>query len=287
VETLQSNALDLAYFCLRLTLGAVAGIAAVMVVRYSWRSRRDGRQWVLPMAGGGQLVVATGLSAYDAIDNFILRPHDPITLASWLWFLLVDLTMPVLAILLVRTREQRDRLIEQLARQNVTDQLTGVLNRRGFFDQAVAAVAHARRTGAPTAMVMFDIDHFKSINDGWGHAAGDKVLQAVGAALALERRSGDIVGRLGGEEFALLCYGNTAEMACTGAERLRLAMRRSVAHPAGAERQVTISGGVAAVPSEGEAETAVSLSLTTADAALYEAKRGGRDRIVSAATIGT
>ena len=115
-----------------------------------------------------------------------------------------------------------------------------------------------------------------------GTAAGDEVLRNLARALLLAMRPGDLLGRLGGEEFAILLYDSTVVAGVSIADRLRAHVRASVAHPAGAGRQVTVSGGVAPAHGAFEPETALSLALTIADKALYAAKHEGRDRIVAA-----
>ncbi len=170
----------------------------------------------------------------------------------------------------------------ELSRLSVTDALTGALNRRGFLERAATSIAQAQRSGLPAALIMFDIDHFKAVNDGYGHAAGDQVLRNVARALLLAMRPGDLLGRLGGEEFAVLLYDSTVVAGVSIADRLRVEVRTGVAHPAGADRQVTVSGGVASAHGAFESETALSLALTIADKALYAAKREGRDRITAA-----
>src|SRR3954468_22172484 len=120
--------------------------------------------------------MVAGLSLFDGIDNYAFRSLDPITTASWLRLLFIDLPMPVLALLLVHVRKQQDKLMAELERLSVTDQLTGVFNRRGFVERAVLMIAQGRRSSIAIAVLMFDLDHFKSVNDGFGHAAGDAVL---------------------------------------------------------------------------------------------------------------
>jgi Diguanylate cyclase, GGDEF domain len=167
---------DIAYLILRLVLSGLAAAAATASLHYARDAHCDGTEWRL--AGGGcVLLTAAGfLSAYDAVDNVLLRPHDPISLASWAWFFLFDLLLPIWALLLISAWRERDRALVELARLSVTDQLTGALNRRGFLNRAVPAIAQARRSGQPSAVVTFDIDRFKTINDDYGHAAGDDVL---------------------------------------------------------------------------------------------------------------
>jgi diguanylate cyclase (GGDEF)-like protein len=278
---------DIAYFILRLVLSGLAAAAAVASFHYARDAHRDGTEWRL--AGGGcVLLTAAGfLSAYDAIDNVLLRPHDPIGLASWAWFFLFDLLLPIWALLLISAWRERDRALAELSRLSVTDQLTGALNRRGFLNRAVPAIAQARRSGQPSAVVTFDIDHFKAINDDYGHAAGDDVLRGLVNVLSAGMRPGDLLGRFGGEEFVVFLHDSTGVTAVSIAQRLSVQVRIGVAHPAGAGRMVTVSGGVAPVQDGFEPEAELSLALTSADELLYAAKRGGRDRIVAARAMDT
>ena len=272
---------DIAYLALRLALSGLVAAAIARCLQFVWRTRRDHRPWRLAAAGGVLLTASGTLSAYDAIDNVLLRPHDPVTLASWLWFFLFDLPLPILALLLVAAWRDRDRALVELSRLSMTDALTGALNRRGFLEHAATSIAQARRSGLPTALIMFDIDHFKAINDGYGHEAGDEVLRNLVRALVLALRPGDLLGRLGGEEFAIFLYDSTVAAGVMIADRLRAHIQASVAHPAAAGRLVTVSGGVAPVHDAFQPDTALSLAVTVADKALYMAKHEGRDRVVA------
>jgi len=155
------------------------------------------------------------------------------------------------------------------------DSLTGSLTRRAFIERMEQAMA----SGLPASLLLFDLDHFKSVNDTYGHPAGDKVLQAVALAAAAGLRRGDAFGRMGGEEFAILLPGTPAEGAVALAERLRAA----VAENSMAEvnhTPVTLSFGIAEYkPEEGR-----DAWLKRADQALYQAKNGGRNRCILAPT---
>jgi diguanylate cyclase (GGDEF)-like protein len=167
----------------------------------------------------------------------------------------------------------------QLRRQAETDALTGVANRRGFLDHAEGALAAARGFSVPFGLVTFDLDHFKAINDSAGHAGGDAVLRLVASRCQAQLRSGDLLGRMGGEEFAVALPGLDHAAAGQVAERLRLALREvrpGFALPGGV---LTASFGIA-VRQPGEA---LGQLLLRADDALYAAKRGGRDRVQVAA----
>jgi diguanylate cyclase (GGDEF)-like protein len=278
---------DIAYFTVRLVLSGLVATAVAATLRYAWTARHEHARRHLAGIGCVLLAAAGLLSAYDAVDNALLRPHDPITLASWLWLFVFDLPLPIWALLLVAAWRERDRALAELSRLSVTDQLTGALNRRGFLERAVPSIALARRSGQPSALLMFDIDHFKAINDEFGHPAGDDVLRSLVRALSAGMRPGDLVGRLGGEEFAVFLHDSNSAASALVAERLRGQVRSGVAHPGGADRAVTMSCGVAGVPAGFEPEPALSLALTNADQALYAAKRGGRDRVVAAGEADT
>lgn len=273
---------EIVYFFLRLVLSALVGVAAWRSLRVAWAARRAHRPWYVAGAGGTLLVAASALSTYDAIDNLLLRPQDTVLLASWLWLFLFDLIIPIWAFLLIAAWGERDRAMAELSRLSVTDPLTGALNRRGFLDRTATSIAQARRSGLHTAVIMFDIDHFKAVNDGFGHDAGDAVLRDVASVLLLAMRPGDLLGRVGGEEFAVFLHDSPTATAVLIADRLRLHVRGNVKHPAGADRQVTVSGGVAPVVGGIEPEAALSIALRNADEAMYTAKREGRDRIVGA-----
>jgi len=164
-----------------------------------------------------------------------------------------------------------------LLRLAMVDGLTGALNRRALMERMQAELAFARRSGLACAVLLADLDHFKRINDEHGHAAGDEVLRHFAAlARALLRRE-DVLGRYGGEEFALLLPGTTADGALALARRLREAL---AVHPASAgaagELHYTASVGIA----QWHAGSAAGVEelLAEADRALYAAKRAGRDR---------
>jgi diguanylate cyclase (GGDEF)-like protein len=162
---------------------------------------------------------------------------------------------------------------EELAR---TDDLTGLKNRRAFYELGELTLGQAKRYGHPLCVVMLDIDRFKRINDTWGHAAGDEAIKAVAKAIRQTVRATDISGRVGGEEFAVLLPETTAEEAAAQAERLRQAIAGLCLHQAADEIPFTCSLGVA----EGDGESSLDRLMGRADQALYEAKVQGRNRVV-------
>ncbi|MFB4202498.1 hypothetical protein KBTX_03268 [wastewater metagenome] len=178
---------------------------------------------------------------------------------------------------LQREVAERQRLQERFERLAREDELTGLCSRRRFFELAAEVLRDRRRGDGDTAVCMIDVDHFKAINDRYGHAAGDAALVAFGSRCANVLREPDIIARLGGEEFVVLLPQTDLDGARDVAERLREAIAgEPVASPAG-PLPLTATLGVSLVhPGESDIEPA----LNRADAALYEGKAAGRDRVV-------
>jgi diguanylate cyclase (GGDEF)-like protein len=180
---------------------------------------------------------------------------------------------------------QFDRLLrklyvsqDELRKLASNDVLTGLANRRGFIHRGEQACALARRHGRDLSVLMLDLDHFKAVNDRFGHAAGDDVLRFVAATIGLQLRTTDICGRTGGEEFAVVLPETSLEEALNTAERIRHAIERAPIPTDEAKKplRVTASIGVATFMESGETLEEV---LSEADRALYEAKRDGRNRV--------
>ncbi|MEZ0111990.1 diguanylate cyclase (GGDEF)-like protein [Catenulispora sp. EB89] len=194
----------------------------------------------------------------------------PDRFATW-----VEITTSMVLTLVVirRVRDQADRLKQALAEQASTDPLTGLSNRRAFDEALEREVTRQRRTRAPLSLLAVDVDHFKTINDTWGHAAGDDTLAALGDLLPRLVRASDTVSRVGGEEFGVLLPDCPAPQARARADALRAeiwAASRDWKHP------VTVSVGVATLPDSADA---LNDLLVAADMALYAAKESGRDRV--------
>lgn len=171
---------------------------------------------------------------------------------------------------------------QQMALLATTDFLTGLVNRRAFFEQAETARMLALRLRRPIALLMLDIDHFKQLNDHYGHAAGDEALVAFASTARAILREHDIMGRLGGEEFALALPGTDMAGALLAAERLRLSVSASpVVLSCGAQHSLTVSIGVVLV----EPNETLTAALARADHGLYAAKTGGRDRVETGPAI--
>ncbi len=177
---------------------------------------------------------------------------------------------------LLLSREQVQR---ELARMAVLDALTDVPNRRGFFNTLAPWLSLARRPGVPTALIVLDFDHFKRVNDSYGHSVGDTVLRSIVDVCKSQLRDSDQLGRLGGAEFAVLLPRTNLAEAAVVAERIRAAIE---AQPVKSERamvKLTASLGVTTLRAD---DSSVSL-FKRADEALQAAKRGGRNLVAEAA----
>jgi diguanylate cyclase (GGDEF)-like protein len=185
-------------------------------------------------------------------------------------------------LLLARNRELAD-LTERLRALSTTDGLTGIHNRRSFDERLRMELSRTERYGAPCALVMVDLDHFKQVNDRHGHQAGDAILRHVAELLDAESRGGDLVARYGGEELAAILPHTTAAEAYAWADRVRARIEREPTMWSGAPLTVTASFGVAAVPPGHESPSGF---VGEADAALYAAKQRGRNTVVVARSNG-
>jgi diguanylate cyclase (GGDEF)-like protein len=184
------------------------------------------------------------------------------------------LDLVTVAVFVLRRRVQR--LLAHTQALSSTDPLTGLANRRWLVEQAPRMWRQARREGQRVAALVLDLDHFKRLNDAFGHAAGDEVLRTVAVALSATVRPTDVLARTGGEELVVLGLVCDPAEARRLAERLRLAVSTSCT-----EHQVTVSIGVALVrPTDGDVATDGLWRLVDrADVAMYEAKQSGRDRV--------
>jgi two-component system, cell cycle response regulator len=175
----------------------------------------------------------------------------------------------------------------RLVRSGITDVLTGLYNRRYLQHRLGDELARAQRSGRPLACIIFDVDHFKPINDRWGHPAGDRVLTQVAHIIREECRASDIAIRFGGEEFTVLLPGTDMEAAMQVADRTRRAVAAGKFElPSGELLRLSISAGVScARPRQGEADlkTVGDQLIAEADVQLYRAKSEGRDRVCGAA----
>jgi diguanylate cyclase (GGDEF)-like protein len=269
------------HLVLRGVTAMLALAAVVFGVLRAVSVRGDSFRRAMRLVGALVLLGIAWLAVRDALATIARGAAPETTIEAWGW-LVVDALLPVFFLLVIEGWRRRDVLEARLAEQSGSDPLTGLPNRRGFAALGVPALAAARRQGTASVVVAMDLDRFKAINDGHGHAAGDVVLRGVAAAIRASVRGSDVAGRLGGEEFALLLPGDDIAEGVSVAERLRALVRATVPHPAGGDAAVTLSVGVAAIGA-GPAPAAIDAALAAADQALYAAKQQGRDRVLVAA----
>jgi diguanylate cyclase (GGDEF)-like protein len=273
------------YLMARAAVSVLWILLAVGTARFA--RQLEGRNRLLARLGAALLALPALESGLDAWDNVVGRGAQPIPHSSWFW-LLFDGLAPVFGLSLLRALAERDAAHAALRALATMDPLTGLTNRRGFLEAAPGIIASARRQGLPVSLMLLDLDHFKAVNDGFGHEAGDEVLRRAATVLRATLRRGDLAVRWGGEEFAALLPAADERQAVALAERVRAALRAEVPHPAGGAAAVTASLGIAALDGCGvEAavaeQEALNAALRAADHALYEAKTRGRDRVVVAA----
>ena len=175
----------------------------------------------------------------------------------------------------ITKRKEAERALRELA---TTDGLTGLFNRRHFMELAETEIHRAKRYGQPMAAIMFDVDHFKRVNDTYGHDAGDEVLRALSALGVKLFREVDVLGRLGGEEFGVFLPQTSMEDAMMVAERMRAGVEAAVVASSEGDLKITISIGVATLEPNVEGIEAL---LKHCDLALYAAKNTGRNKVVA------
>ena len=192
----------------------------------------------------------------------------------------LGITLAITLIVLLLASLTLGRFQSRLEQMATTDHVTGLLNRQAFDILLQQSVNENRRNWQPMAVIMLDIDHFKAVNDKYGHPAGDRIIREVAGTLRAGLRESDIAGRWGGEEFLLLLKGCDGSAAAAIAEKLRLSVAKNIRADVNAPQiRITVSVGVAPFVADDTAENIIA----RADQALYRAKREGRDRVALAA----
>src|SRR6185295_5776984 len=264
---------------LRILLGSGIVTTYLWLAAYEfWRGRDEAlvSRWpaiFMLFAHGALFLLRTPLGAVTH-----LTPGNSLALSGWLELLSLEallFTISIAFILLAMAKERTEYRHRAAAR---TDPLTGIANRRGFMEQT----ALARRTAAgtqPTAVLLFDLDHFKTINDQYGHAVGDRTLQMFADIAKAHIGAAGTVGRWGGDEFVAMLPNTSREIAATVAERIQVALEKAAADIDGRLVGATVSTGMA-FSSQGAFE--LPAMLLQADQALYRAKADGRNRLAIA-----
>jgi diguanylate cyclase (GGDEF)-like protein len=216
--------------------------------------------------------VAMSLRAYTSFTYSSLGAFTPTGLQSFSYLAGYLLLIVNGFGFLLLCKEKDDRKMERLA---TIDSLTGLVNRRAFFDQTERVRALTARLRQPISLMMIDIDHFKRLNDRFGHATGDEALRIFAATVQTVLREHDVLGRLGGEEFGLVMPGTDLAGALHAAERMRTAVESAALPTSGNAYTMTVSIGVVVI----DPEEPINAALARADHALYAAKSAGRNRI--------
>ncbi|MBN7771300.1 GGDEF domain-containing protein [Marinobacter daepoensis] len=213
----------------------------------------------------------TGTEAY-MFQNLTISPiTNPSGEVEKICLLIYDVTE------FASSKRALERANEQLARLSMTDRLTGLLNRGTWENLVDAEFERFRRYGQATSLVMFDIDHFKSVNDNYGHLAGDEVIRHAAQITRNNVRQSDSAGRYGGEEFGIILPETDTESARVICERIRDAIENGVVNTTAGNIQYTISMGIAQLTDSPEN---YMQWMQKADEALYKAKQGGRNRVI-------
>jgi diguanylate cyclase (GGDEF)-like protein len=262
---------------MRMTIGAgIVAIYAALTAAELWSERRRTLQkrWptiVVPVLHGFVLMLPILLGD-------LLHQHDGAFSSSiWVTVFSVELVLYAVGTVFVIFMLVSERTITAHKSAASMDPLTGMFNRRGFAEATSRVIEREANAGRPATVLIFDIDHFKSINDRFGHPAGDEILKLFAAVVVNTLRITDLSGRIGGEEFAALLPCSLAE-GVIAAERVREAFERSGIVDETGPVDTTVSIGVAGGP----AGTELEVLLAAADTALYQAKRSGRNRVEAA-----
>lgn len=257
------------------------GLGGVQVVRILRANQGFGYVPIILMTARGAAGKVEGLEL--GADDFLVKPVEPLELAARVKSML---RLKALQDELIARNDELDRTNQalqesqrELERLSRTDALTGLFNRRYLEERFTGEFERSRRYRSALACLMFDIDHFKRLNDGYGHPFGDRVIRGTAEVLLRTMRDVDLVGRYGGEEFVALLPETGPDEALRVAERVRASIAQTPYETeAGELVRVTVSIGVANHPSP--AIAARDELLRAADDALYKAKQAGRDRVV-------
>jgi diguanylate cyclase (GGDEF)-like protein len=256
--------------------GIVAAYAALTAGQL-WSERRAAmqRRWpamVIPMLHGAVLMLPILLGGLVSHGQGAFKTNG-----TWMVVFAIELVLYAVGTVFIVFMMVSERTVRAHKAAASMDPLTGLLNRRGFSEATGRMIEREAKAGRPVTVMIFDIDHFKSINDRFGHPAGDEILKLFSAVMTANLRISDLVGRIGGEEFAAMLPCSVEE-ALLAAERVREAFQTCGIEVDDAPVETTVSIGVAGGP----ADTELDVLLASADTALYRAKRAGRNRVETA-----
>jgi diguanylate cyclase (GGDEF)-like protein len=242
-----------------------------------WRERRKHllRRWLaifVPILHGAVFLMPIPLASVLPADGGVLN------LASgWVAVFVLETMLYLIGTAFIMLLITKERIVRIHKAAALTDTMTGLFNRRGFVEAAHQLMARQAKRGEPVSVLMFDLDHFKSINDSFGHAVGDDALRLFASIIGTTMRANDVIARFGGEEFVAMLPGTMTE-AVGAAERVRLAFEAAALEMEQGRLGATVSIGVAS----GQPGADIDTLIGNADAALYRAKLSGRNRVEQA-----
>ena len=247
----------------------IVAIYTFLIAAELWRERRKSliRRWpalFVPMLHGAIFLFPVALASLGVKS----------LATGWIAVFAIEVVLYVVGAAFIVLVLAKDRTVNRYKAAAETDPLTSLLNRRGFFAAAAALMSGNKGGKTPVSVCAFDLDHFKSINDRFGHKAGDAVLELFAKVARKTMRADDVIGRIGGEEFVAIISGTLAE-ACIAAERVRSAFEKAAVAPDTPQIPATVSIGVAC----GLPNVSIDLLIARADAVLYRAKANGRNRV--------
>jgi diguanylate cyclase (GGDEF)-like protein len=262
--------------CRVIVSSLIVAIYTFLTAAELWRERRKPllRRWpaiFVPMLHGIIFLFPMALATLS-LDLNGGGSGSPAT--GWVAMFAIEVVLYVVGAAFIVLMLAKDRAVRAYKVAALTDPLTSLANRRGFFEAAQAMMEGNKAGMRPVSVLAFDLDHFKSINDEFGHSMGDAILQLFANVARKTMRGGDVIGRLGGEEFVAILSGTLAE-AAVAAERVRAAFAAATLDPNGHQIPATVSIGVAC----GSPNASIESILARADAALYRAKANGRNRV--------
>jgi len=262
---------------LRMTIGAsIVAVYAALTATELWSERRRTlqRRWpaiAVPVLHGFVLMLPI------LLGDFLHHEGHAFGTSIWVKVFAIELVLYAVGTVFVIFMLVSERTVTAHKTAASMDPLTGMFNRRGFAEATSRVIEREAKAGRPVTVLIFDIDHFKSINDRFGHPAGDEILKLFSAVVINSLRITDLSGRIGGEEFAALLPCSLEE-GVLAAERVREAFESSGIVDETGPVDTTVSIGVAGGP----AGTELEVLLAAADTALYQAKRSGRNRVEAA-----
>ena len=262
---------------LRLTIGAaIVAVYAALTATELWSERRKSlqRRWpafLVPVLHGFVLMLPI------VLGDLLMPADEKFGSSIWVMVFSIELVLYAVGTVFVIFMLVSERTVSAHKTAASVDPLTGMFNRRGFAEACARVIEREAKAGRPLCVMIFDIDHFKGINDRFGHPAGDEILKLFATVVVNGLRLSDLSGRIGGEEFAAL-LPCPLEEGVIAAERVRESFEGSGIVCEDGKVDTTVSIGVAGGP----AGTELEVLLAAADTALYQAKRAGRNRVEAA-----